>query len=257
MKRLFTISILLINCFVVFAHSGYQQHCNEMISVFGIDPNANPDIYKWAKYISSDMIDNHQPFYNNLKAKHPGFTCKHRLLFHWGYNSRPWSNAIEYKVKRYCKDVNAQSVNDTIILFKNELIAEQKRRNRLVNEKTETLFGFGQGGMEAVFANRFASIAYNIHLLGDYTSDNSDLDGVIPVNELIGAIITDIRTLDNVESKDIIKGITKINNQIPDTQLKADALMLYLQNEMPDFIKNMREGSVFRRLKSRKIIFLD
>lgn len=253
MKRITFLIILSLNLSYLYPHHGYQEHCEEMIRVFGFVPS--PEINAWAKFISSDMIDKCEPFYGNLKARHPKFQCKHRLLFHWGYNSEPWNSALERKVREYCRLVNAINVNDTISCFKREFKEEQKRRNYEINKRTEELFGFAHGGTDAMFANRFASMAYNIHLLGDYTSDNKDLEGVLDINRLIGAIVTDIKTLDQREGKILIGGITQINNQIGDTQKKADALMKYLLTEFPPFIKRIRGGSVYRRLKYQNINF--
>lgn len=233
----------------LFAHGSYDEHCSEMVAVFGFVPDSK--LNDWAKFISSDMIDNHEPFYSSLKQRHPGFKCKHRLLFHWGYNSRPWSDILERRILKYCNEVGAQSPSDTLLLFQQELRAEQKRRNGLVNAKTEKTFGFDSGGTDAMYANRMASMAYNIHLLGDYMSDNSDLEGLVGISSLIGAIVTDIRTIDPGASKDIIKGITEINKSEPNEQLKADRLMAYLLIEFPKFFRQAREGSIARKLEAK------
>ena len=255
MKRIIFLIILLLNILDIYPHQGYQEHCDEMIGVFGFV--SSPEIYAWAKFISSDMIDKPDPFYSKLKARHPGFQCKHRLLFHWGYDSEPWNSALEIKVRKYCRLVDAENINDTILCFKIELKEEQKRRNHEINKRTEELFGFAHGGTDAKLANRFASMAYNIHLLGDYTSDNKDLEGVLDINSLIGAIVTDIKTLDKTEGKILVGGITKINKQVGDTRKKADALMNYLLKEFPPFIKRIRSGSVYRRLQYRNIKFIE
>lgn len=243
---LFFFSIVTAPC--AFSHNSWEEHANDMMAVFGFQEN--PQLRKWMQFLSSDMIDNIYPFYSKLQDNHPGFACKHRLLFHWGYDAEPWNSSLEARVIRYCNEYDL-NIETNIRIFKSEIKEEQKRRNRIINQQTETLFGFAHGGKDASFAHFFASMAYNIHLIGDYTSDNSDLDGLQNISNIIGLIVIKIRSLDNLQSKNIIKGITKINNQYSDPQKKADALMAYLKAEMPDFIKKAQNGSIYRRLQSK------
>lgn len=235
-----------------YSHSGWSAHANDMMAVFGFEEN--PQLRAWMRFISSDMIDKHEPFYSELCKKHPGFRCKHRLLFHWGFNAKPWSKSLESRIIDYCKqyDLNVES---NLRIFQAELIAEQRRRNKLINSQTERLFGFAQGGKDASFANFFASMAYNIHLIGDYTSDNTDLDGLPNINDIIGVMVRDIRSLDNVQSQFIVKGITKINQKYSDPQIKADELMIYLKTNMPQFIRKAQFGSLYSRLNKRGFNF--
>src|SRR5574344_747342 len=246
--------IFLTNSKSVIAHSGYQQHVEDMMKVFGFKENA--DLRNWMRFISSDMIDKYQPFDAELQSRHKGFSCKHRLLFHWGYNAEPWNKPLENKVCSYCeqRDLNIES---NIRIFKSEMISEQKKRNRTLNRKTELLFGFAHGGRDAVYANFFASMAYNTHLIGDYTSDNSDLDGLVPFNSLIGLIINDLRKFDYLTCKPLIKDIDRINKSYSNVQKKADTLMQYLKTNMPLVIKNAQGGSIKRRLENKGFYIID
>lgn len=131
------------------------------------------------------------------------------------------------------------------------MVTEQKRRNKSLNSKTEELFGFAHGGRDAAFARFFAAMAYNIHLLGDYESANSIFDGLCGLNNLIGMIVVEIRNLDNKASKEIIKGITQINNTVKDDQEKTDKLMAYLKVNLPKFISKAQNGSIKRRLEKK------
>lgn len=253
MRRVLFKIVLLFFCSIVlaphaFPHNGWEAHVNDMMAVFGFEEN--PQLREWMRFISSDMIDKVDPFYSKLKANHPGFACKHRMLFHWGYDAEPWSRSLEEKVKQYCEeyDLNFES---NLRIFKSEIKDEQKRRNRIINERTENLLGFAHGGKDASFAHFFASMAYNIHLIGDYTSDNSDLYGLQNISDIIGLIVIEIRSLDNSQAKGIIKGITKINNQYSNPQKKADILMAYLKAELPSFIKKAQNGSIYRRLQNK------
>ena len=239
------------------AHGSWTQHYDDIIAVFGLE--GSPSLRGWVQFISSDMIDK-KDFYNELQRKHPGFTCKHRLLFHWGYDAVPWNKDLEKKVKDYCKVCkvfNEESIADTIRLFQYEIRSEQKRRNRLINQKTEDLFGFAHGGKDASYARFFASMAYNIHLLGDYTSDNTDLQGLQPLNKLLGSIITELRNFDKNQSEEFIQGINDINRKYADVepQKKADALLKYFKESIPRFVQVANGGSIKRRLEYKGFKF--
>ena len=164
------------------AHGSWQQHADDMYQVFGFE--RNEELTDWMRFVSSVLIDNNNTdcafgntdkpfdFYAYLQEKYLDFQCKHRLLFHWGYNSRPWTPYLEEKVHYYGWS------EEMIKNFQADLIAEQKRRNGFANEYTENLFGYAHGGKEARVARVLISIAYDVHLLGDYEPDNTDLDGL-------------------------------------------------------------------------------
>lgn len=250
------------------AHDDVREHVKDMRAVFGFrDGRAGPknaEIVKWMTFISSDMIDE-KDFHGKLKAE-CGFDCTspklHRLLFHWGYNSKPWSDALERRVRRFARDNKIQE-DSIVTVIKEKVRKEQKRRNGEVNEMTEKLFGFvgenGEraGGTEARFANFFASIAYDVHLIGDYMTDNSCLEGLENFGSVVGDMVNRIRALDNIKGRNIIRGITVINMKSGDVQKKADELMAYLKQEMPRFIKEAREGSIYRRLKQIGVVFIE
>ena len=257
-KKFIIIILVVVNHTTALGHSGWGEHYADMIAVLGLEDS--PKLKEWAKFISSDMIDKPNPFYNKFKEKHPGFQCKHRFLFHWGYNANPWNSVLESKTKRYCKDLEKTShkrvcIEDTIALFKQELRQEQKRRNSLINKRTEDLFGFAHGGKDASFARFFASFAYNVHLIGDYTSDNTDLEGLQNLNEIIGLLVIELRNLDKVKSREVIRGISNMNKKYVGPQKKADALLKYLVQKVPLFLKEAQNGSIYRRIEKRGFKF--
>ena len=121
----------LMVSFAVRAHGSWQEHVADMTEVMGL--REEPRLRAWMKFISSDMIDKCEPFYSELKARHEGFACKHRLLFHWGYDAEPWSPELEARVVRYCREYDLD--RDSILrLFRSEMVAEQKRRNALLKD---------------------------------------------------------------------------------------------------------------------------
>lgn len=246
-RNIVLILLVLVLPARLYSHGSYKLHLDDMYAVFGFE--RNPKLDKWMKFISSDMIDKREPFYTQLKEKYPGFKCKHRLLFHWGYDKRPWSDALENRVIKYCNECNLN--RDSIIpLFKEDLKHEQKRRNRKIMEMTESILGLKIRD----HVNFFASTAYNIHLLGDYTSDNTDMSGVEDIGNIIGSIINNTEKLDKKESVQLIKGIKIISNKINNVQEKADSLMAYLKRYMPLFILKAKDGAVAEILRKNGFI---
>ena len=260
MKRLLSIILCFLSCISdLEAHGSFIDHCEDMMEVFGFEYNLklfnrNKDTKNntsWTKFISSDMIDNTE-FHHYLERKYPNFKIAHpnyhRLLFHWGYNAEPWNSYLERHIRTYCR-LNYMDEESTIEEIKQEIKAEQKKRNRRINEETEKVFGFAHGGKDAKYAQFFASMAYNIHLLGDQQTDNSVFLGVTNTSTLIEQIILSLRMLDNSLSKPIEKQLTVFNKQYNDQHLKADAVMSYLKETVPTFIKKAQKGSIYRRLE--------
>ena len=229
----------------LFAHGSKHEHIDDMYKVFGFV--RNQQLTDWMEFISSDMIDKPGDFYEELKTKHPGFTCKHRLLYHWGYNGEAWSDAMESRVRAYgrmCK-LNQDSI---ISVFKNELREEQKRRNGIMNRRAEDLLGFGHTGKEAERASFFAAIAYDVHLLGDYTPDNTDLKGLQDFEKIVDDIAKRITTIDSQYGGAIAKEIKRIARSGGHVSNKAEKVLSYLSCTLPDFIINAQRGVLYKTL---------
>ena len=231
------------------AHPSVDAHVRDMYAVFGF-ARGNGELTKWMEFISSDMIDNTE-FHYKLYEKY-GYMCyspsKHRLLFHWGFNSKPWSRALENDIRCYALQ-SKWNASLLVTLIRIEVKMEQIRRNRLVNRKTEDLFGFGHGGTDARFANFFASIAYDVHLLGDYVPGNSRIEILEDLDAVVEDIIARVNRIDPVEGKRMVNILKHITDR--DIQKKAEKLMVCLKEEMPKFIKKARRGSIYRRLEKR------
>lgn len=242
------------------AHPDKYTHANEILAALGFE--YHQDIYDWLCFISSDMIDKHQPYYSELTAAFPGFKCKHRMLFHWNFNGMPWTPGLEKKVAAYTRlKYGSESYKkyfpDVKESFLSHLRREQKRRNGLINRKTESLYGFASGGKDASYANFFAAMAYDLHLLGDYTSnDNTDLDGLVEFNTLINGIISSVNRLDSKQGKTLVKAIKWANSSNKNVQYKADDIMAVIIGQLPLFIKTAQDGSIRRRLEKRGYKFL-
>lgn len=233
-----------------------------MYRVFGFE--RNEELTKWMKFVSSVLIDNYNTeyslpndekpfdFYSYLQEKYPGFQCKHRLLFHWGYNSRPWSHYLQDKVNYYGWS------DEMIQEFQADLIAEQKRRNGFANEYTENVFGFAHGGKEARIARVLISIAYDVHILGDYEPDNYDLDGLQDIGSVVGDIINNLTALDNQQSSALRKQLRKVS-QDPrfEIQEKAMVLLNLLKDNFSVLLQKADDGKIAVHLNARGFRFKD
>ena len=259
---------LLMYVFIVlspiesYGHPDKATHANEIMTVLGFEYNQS--LYEWLCFISSDMIDKHQPFYSELCSKFPDFKCKHRLLFHWNYNGIPWTPSLEARVLAYTRmKYGSENYRKEFPAMKeaflNVLRKEQKSRNSKINTRTEQLFSFASGGKDASYANFFAAMAYDLHILGDYTSiDNTDLDGLVDFKVLINGIISSINRLDPKEGKSLIKKLrTASSNPNKNVQYMADDAMAILQSDLPLFIMNAEDGSIKRRLEKHGFKFIE
>lgn len=260
MKSIYIALILSIFCLSIKAHGSWQMHAQDMYDVFQFEDDQR--LTEWMHYISSELIDHPNSekvylvngqnvgFYDYLKAKYPGFKCKHRLLLHWGYNSRPWTPFLEDKVN------SLGWSEEQIKTFQQDLIEEQKRRNGKVNAMTEDLFGFEHGGKEARLARVIVSIAYDTHLLGDYEPDNSDLEGLQEIGSVIADIINNIRALDKEEGKELIKKIQKQSKESSlDVQYIAQAVLNILKDDFSALLQSVDGGSVKNHIEKQGFRF--
>lgn len=244
------------------AHESWQLHADDMYEVFGFE--RNEELTKWMKFVSSVLIDNNNTdyafsndgkpfdFYSYLQEKYPGFQCKHRLLFHWGYNSRPWSSYLQDKVNDY--GWSDKKIKD----FQTDLIAEQKRRNGFANEYTENVFGFVHGGKEARIARVLISIAYDVHILGDYEPDNIDLDGLQDFGAVVGDIINNLTALDKRQSSTLCKKLRMVSqSQEYELQEKSSILLGLLKDNFSFLLQNADDGKIAAHLNARGFRFVD
>lgn len=262
-RKGFIIALLLIISQVSsWAHGSWEQHADDMYEVLGLERNEK--LTEWMRFVSSVLIDNNNAdcafsdngepfdFYLYLKEKYTGFQCKHRLLFHWGYNSRPWSLYLQNKVEGYGWS------EATIQAFQADLIAEQKRRNSFANNYTEDVFGFAHGGKEARVARVIISVVYDVHLLGDYEPDNTDLDGLQDLGSVVGDIINNINALDKQEGSVLCKQLRRISQDNNcEVQEKAALLMNLLKEKFGDFLRTAEDGNIAKHFNKQGFFFVD
>lgn len=253
MKNKLAIILLFITVLPLSAHKSWTFHVQDMYEVLQLEEN--PELTSWMKYVSSDLIDGYDivkaytidgeavKFGEYIRNKYPKLSFPHRYLYHWGFNSRPWTKDWDEKVSGWNEE--------EIKALQSDLIAEQKRRNGLANEKTENLFQLGHGGKEARIANILISIVYDTHVLGDYEPDNKLLEGLQDISSVVGDIISRCNALDKDAAKDLIKNLKAVsnNNQI-DVQEKALQLNIVLKEGFSSFLQTADGGSVKHHLEA-------
>lgn len=149
----------------VSAHSNFILHGEDVMSVMGLKNDTrlfsrSRDSKKnnsWVKFISSDMIDN-TAFHKELESDYPGLSIngprRHRMLFHWAYDTKPWNIGVELLMTEYC-EVQDLNVESNLRVLRAKLVTEQRRRNKLIITRTQEVFGFDKGGRAERIYTRF------------------------------------------------------------------------------------------------------
>ena len=92
----------------------------------------------------------------------------HRVLFHWGFNSDPKRSIIlKEKIDIYLKtepDKKLKEIKE--FAFWDRIVTEQKTRNKYIIERVCEVLGFVDGGKSGQYANSFASLLVDAHILG-------------------------------------------------------------------------------------------
>ena len=250
-KRIFVISVVFLCSSVgpLLAHSSYKHHAREICDIFPFQyqRNDNDKMFYWAGYISSWLIDGvgYQDFESKIHKQFPQLTWSagnHRIFFHWGFNSVPWNAELERLTKGWSPD--------KIKALKYLLINEQRKRNGYANRETEKLFHYQPNGNSGKIANALVSIAYDIHLVGDYMTDNTNLSGLEDFTSIIEDIIKALSKIDLRLSKSITKRMKNILYRHENVQIKADDMMCLLKNELPIFFLYAQDGQFVRHCQN-------
>ena len=267
LPRILPILVGILLCCDAGAHGNGNVHVREMYSVLPFADNGegaavaeNSAVVEWLGMITSDLIDNYwgkeceefggRLFYDYLREEF-GFRCKHRLLFHWGFNARPWTDDLEAKIQRY----SWYSDEQTVKRFKAAFVTEQARRNRQANEWTERTFGLASSGKESAWANGLIAIVYDVHLLGDYVpEDNRDFDGVTKPSVVVGDIINALRRIDSSRSRELEKELSSIARNAPDEHQMAKELIALLQARLPAFLLKANGGALKQKFLAKGFV---
>lgn len=216
--------------------------------MYGVLPfKRSPEITNWLEFVHTTIDFPYNKYFDGLRdAPHQNFSWGkygHRIFFHWGFNAAPWSVQLQEQ-----SDKCGWSPKTTEA-FKAKLVAEQSKRNRAILETTAALFHFKLSGQERGYANALASIVSDVHLLGDYTTEN-----IAPLPNL-QYVINDLKTAlferlqGGTEAKNINKQIDYTEKQYPDSKVRAQAVLDILKAQLPTFLLKCNNGYFKNHLK--------
>lgn len=190
-------------------------------------------------------------YFDGLRdAPHQSFTWHkygHRVFFHWGFNSNPRSSKILQELvaeRKWPQEVEK--------FFWDKVITEQARRNRETMAIVGSTLGFQLSGAERVYANAFASIITDVHILGDYSTTNTTS------LQNIDLVVADIKNalFESLKGGDDAKRINRLldsTKSISSQSKRADAILKILQKELAQFILTVQNGYFKRLLVKQKL----
>ncbi len=172
MSLALSLVLAVIVCSASFAKSG-QEHIQLWDNVFGISDATSKGNIQPLWRAAQEVIDEIGNDYRDLQERFSWFTWGnygHRLLFHWGFNSDPKRYAPLVKQVRSClkgrSDAKEQEQRFFAYLTRN---IQSRRNQKLINAVISvTGIPTARG-----YANAVATILYDVHLLGDYSTINT------------------------------------------------------------------------------------
>ncbi len=208
-------------------------------------------ISDWLEAVHKTIDVPYNSYFKGLRdAPHQKFSWGkygHRIFFHWGFNGKPWSPQIEEKVLQCHWDAA------TTESFKRKLVEEQARRNRFVMERTSETLQLGMSGTLREYSNGFASLVYDTHLLGDYSTTQK-----APLQDL-NSVIDDIKTALYRKLKGgntalaINKRLDLTKTLYTDPEVRAKKVLEILKEDVPEMILNAQDGYFRKHFKECKI----
>lgn len=122
------------------------------------------------EFLQNDVIDAEagfrSQFWTEIKKDFPSFRPGrengHRIFFHWGFNADPRGyEPLQSQVQKTLPEDQQKA-------FYKKVLEEQRRRNRKVISMVGRTFG-----IEGEPARALATLIFDIHLLADYTTENT------------------------------------------------------------------------------------
>jgi len=220
-----------------FAKGQANGHEFDAYSVLPFERNA--EITDWFNTVHKTIDYPYNAYFEGLRTPpHQKFSWGkygHRLFFHWGFNGKPWSPQIQEMVDK------CGWSESTIRLFQKKLLEEQARRNTIVMTKTSEMLQLGMSGQLREYTNGFASILYDTHLLGDYSTTLK-----APLQD-INLILDDLKTAlfrklkGGEEALRINKKLENLK-AISDPKIKSLMALELLRKEVPMLILKAQNG---------------
>jgi len=253
MKKLFLVSVLLVLVVTASAKSFLRgESGGHEADAYSVLPfKESEKISDWLEVVHKTIDVPYNSYFKGLRdAPHQKFSWGkygHRIFFHWGFNGKPWSPQIEEKVLECHWDA------PTIDSFKKKLVEEQARRNRLVMERTSETLQLGMSGVLREYTNGFASLVYDTHLLGDYSTTQK-----APLQDL-NLVIDDIKVAlyRKLKGGNVALAINKrldlTKTLYTDPEVRAKQVLAILEEDVPEMILNAQDGYFRKHFRECKI----
>jgi hypothetical protein len=247
MKKTTLIALLLLVPFTLLQAKSFGKgekygHEADAYSVFPFERSV--EISAWFEAVHNTIDYPYNAYFKGARDHpHQKFSWGsygHRLFFHWGFNGKPWTPQIQERVALCKWD------KKTVEAFKKKLVAEQARRNKIIMTETSKALHFGLSGQQREYVNGFASLLYDTHLLGDYTTTNIE-----PLLEL-NSVIDDIKRAlyrklkGGAQAVRINKTLESYKRIYADPRVRAAKVLELMQKEVPAMILSAEDG-YFRR----------
>ncbi|MCX6308803.1 MAG: hypothetical protein NTY32_08270 [Bacteroidia bacterium] len=228
-----------------FARGEKTGHEADAYSVFPFERSNS--ISDWFEAVHKTIDYPYNAYFKGLRdVPHTNFSWGpygHRLFFHWGFNGKPWTSQIQERVDRCGWD------RQTIDLFQKKLIDEQARRNKTIMTATSETLHLGMSGQLREYTNAFASILYDTHLLGDFTTTR--IEPLLNLNAVIDDIETALyrKLKGGDEALRINKLLENTKKLYPNPRMRAAKVLQLMQKEVPGLILRAQDGYFKRHLR--------
>ena len=228
-----------------FSRGEKTGHEADAYSVFPFE--RSDAISDWFEAVHKTIDYPYNAYFKGLRdAPHQNFSWGsygHRLFFHWGFNGRPWTPQIQERMDLCKWD------SKTIDLFQKKLIDEQARRNKIIMTATSQTLHLSMSGQLREYTNAFASILYDTHLLGDYTTTR--IEPLLDLNSVIDDLKTALyrKLKGGDEALCINKLLDNTKKQYADPRERAAKVLQIMQKEVPKLILSAQDGFFKKHFK--------
>ena len=175
----------------------------------------------------------------------------HRIFFHWGYNKnfrtsyQPLQNRMNVS-KEFITQLSPDyakkwhQIEDKLYSRINQRW-QDKKKSALYNIKMH-LYNISHQHIDDETANIITQIAYNVHILGDYSG--TIIRPLAPVQDIRNELIECVKKIpvnSKNKSKPIIDRLNKASQKYGNDDAKnAEALLDVLKNDLPRLIKSSK-----------------
>ena len=172
--KILTLSFMCIvlMCIHVYAMAK-PEHSRLWNEAFGITDRTSRENIQRLWDTAQEVIDSYEVDYRDLRRNFEWFTWGsygHRLLFHWGFNADPKQYPqLVRQVRKCLKDSpDAKTEEEKFFTYLTRNI--QARKNRTLINAVISITGIPSA---RGYANAVATIIYDVHILGDYSTTNT------------------------------------------------------------------------------------